>query len=265
MLNRFLLVALVLTLSCLTFGQQNLNQEAGGVPAPNTATCAATFTSGTGHNLTSFCVTVNGNIVQFSRGGDEYIQVGAIIEGYGICDRTSLIRYFDWADRDSGNWLAASFSSTSTKAISTRVSSDGIWQIKNTITKKPANAMGPGSATVQMQIKNLTGANREIFLFRDADVDFLRGATADVINDFFYTGDTVANVERGFKTGLSLTNNTFTFDDLAFARDSVPPPDPCGTSSAPQPFFGDGSVATFHHITVPKLSTKTVTVTYKPI
>jgi hypothetical protein len=86
-----------------------------------------------------------------------------------------------------------------------------------------------------------------------------------VNNDFFYTGDTAANVERGFKTGLSLTNNTSTFTYLVFARDAVSPPDPCGTSSAPQPFFGDGSIATFHSITVPKLSTKTVTVTYKPI
>lgn len=262
---RSLLIAVVLTLSSFALAQQRYaNQETAG-EAPDTAACAATFTSGTGHNLTSFCVTVNGNIVQFSRGGDEYIRIGAIIEGYGICDRTSLIRYFDWADSDSGNWLAASFSTTSTKAISTRVSSDGIWQVKNTITKKPANAMGPGSATVQMQIKNLTGADREIFLFRDADADFSRGGAADVINDFFQTGDTAANVERGFKTGLSLTNNTFTFPYLAFARDAVSPPDPCGTNSAPQPFFGDGSIATFHHITVPKLSTKTVTVTYKPI
>jgi len=33
-----------------------------------------------------------------------------------------------------GNWQAATFTSTATKAISTRKTSDGIWQIKNTIT-----------------------------------------------------------------------------------------------------------------------------------
>jgi len=209
---------------------------------------------------------VNGNIVQFSRGGDEYIRVLVVSEGYGICDENSGIRYTDYASSDSGNWQAAVLSSTPTKAISTRLSSDGIWQIKNTITKVAANTAGPGSAKVSMAVKNMTGVSRTILLARFADLDFSRGGTDDDQNDFDFTLDTAYGLEPGFKSGLGLTNNTFSFAYDAFTQPTFNGPDPCGPFNvAPQPFFGDGSVVQLYGITVPALATKTVNMTYKPI
>src|SRR5215470_3330019 len=142
MLKGILTTVAALTLSSLAFGQHMSQREAAAArkEAPDTTACAATFTSGSGHNLTQYCVTVNGNITQFSRGGDEYINVLVVTEGYGVCDENSGVRYNDFASVNSGNWGGAAFSSTASKAISTRTSSDGIWTITNTITKVAANA-----------------------------------------------------------------------------------------------------------------------------
>lgn len=218
MLKRILTTVVAITLSSLAVAQNMSQREAAAArkDAPDTTTCAATFTSGSGHNLTKYCVTVNGNITQFSRDSDEFINVLVVTEGYGICDINSGIRYTDYASTASANWLAASFSSTATKAISTRSTSDGIWQITNTITKVAANASGAGSAKVAMKVKNLTGVNRTILLARFADSDWQRGSTVDDQNDFDFTIDYAAGLEPGFKSGLSLTNNTFTFSYDAF-------------------------------------------------
>jgi hypothetical protein len=268
MSNRPLLIAVVLILSSFALAQRSANQQKGsGGDATDTQTCAATFTSGSGHNATSYCVTVNGNIVQFSRDGDEYLSVGGFADGYGICDATAGgVVYYDYAFLDTGNWGAASFSSTATKAISIRTTSDGLWQITNTITKVAANGSGPGSAKVAMKIRNLTGINRTILFLRWTDVDFKRSGVSDFNNDFDYTIDTGIGLEPGFASGLSVTNNTFTFSYDAFAQPSAVAPNPCGPFNvAGQPFFGDGSVVQLYSLTVPKLATKTINVTYKPI
>lgn len=268
MLNRILSIIAVLTLSCFALAQQNSGQQSAVAPGPNsTTTCAVTFTSGSGHNATQYCVTVNGNVIQFSRGGDEYIQVGGPGEGYGICDLTSNIAYYDYGFNESGNWLPSTLTTTLTQAISTRLTSDGIWQITNTITKVAANATGPGAAKVSMKIKNLTGVNRSVYVVRQADVDFLRNGVSDFTNDFDYTIDTVSGLEPGFKTGLSLTTNTFSFAYDAFAQNVPGGPNPCNpaVNLAAQPFVGDGSVVQLYVLTVPKLGTKTITMTYKPI
>jgi hypothetical protein len=268
MSKRFLTLVATLALSSMALAQHMSQREAAAARknAPDTTVCAATFTSGSGHNLTQYCVTANGNITQFSRGGDEYINVLVVTEGYGICDLNSGIRYTDYASSNSGNWQAAAFSSTASKAISTRTTSDGIWQITNTITKVAANASGPGSAKVSMKIKNLTGINRTILLARFADSDFQEGSTVDDQNDFDFTIDYAAGLEPGFKSGLSLTNGTFTFPYDAFTQNTFTGPDPCGPFNvSSQPFFGDGGLVQLYSITVPKLATKTVNMTYKPI
>jgi hypothetical protein len=269
MLNRNLILTAVLTVSSLALAQQNSKQGTRNMTAsPNaTTTCAATFTSGTGVNATQFCVTKNGNITQFSRGGTEYIQVNDVSEGYGICDGTTSTRYFDYAANDSGNLGAATFSSTASKAVSTRTTSDGIWQITNTITKVNANGSGPGAAKVSMQIKNLTNSTRTIALTRMADMDFLAsGGTPDTNNDFDFTVDTAYGLEPNFNSGLSLTNNTFSnIFASAFTLNSSVGPDPCNLSAAPQPFVGDGSIAMFYEVRVPKNATKTFNMTYKPM
>jgi hypothetical protein len=210
---------------------------------------------------------VNGNIVQFSRGGDEYISVGGFAEGYGICDLTVAggTQYYDYAYTDSGNWLASTFSTTATKAISTRTTSDGIWQLTTTVTKVAANASDPGSAKLGTKIKNLSGINRDIIFIRWVDIDFMRGGVTDFNNDFDFTLDTVTGLKAGFKSGLSSTNNTFTFSYDALVTDAAGP-NPCGPYNTPvQPFVGDGAAAQVYLLTVPKLGTQTINITYKPI
>ena len=266
-MNRIMTALAILTLSTFALAQKvSQHQAYASKEAPATATCAATFTSGSGHNLTQYCVTVNGNITQFSRGGDEYIAVEVVSEGYGVCDTTTSTRYSDYASSDTGNWLSPTFSFTPTQAVSTRVTSDGIWQIKNTITKVPASGADAGSAKVSMQIKNLTGIARTIELVRFADTDWARGTTIDDKNDFDFTLDTAFGLETGFASGLGLTNNTFVFPYDAFAQNTFGGPDPCGPFNvATQPFHGDGGLVQLYVITVPKLGSKTVNVTYKPI
>jgi hypothetical protein len=78
-----------------------------GVSADVTDTCTYTFTSGSGTTFLKFCVTVNGNIVQFQSpaGVEQIFQGGTGLEGYGICDATNAnTQYYDYADMASGNW-----------------------------------------------------------------------------------------------------------------------------------------------------------------
>lgn len=264
MLHRSLILTAVLTVSSFALAQQDSRQgpQAATVSPNATTTCAATFTSGTGHNTTQYCVTKNGNITQFSRNGDEYLQVGDVSEGYGICDGNT--RYFDYAFNDSGNLGPATFTSTATKAVSIRTTSDGIWQITNTVTKVAANGSGPGSAKVSMKFTNLTNVERDLAVVRMADVDFLSGGGPDVNNDFDFTPDTAFGLASGFRSGLSVTNNTFV-EATAFTQNFSVGPDPCNLGAAPQPFVGDGSIAMFYALRVRKGGAATVNLTYKPI
>ena len=100
--------------------------------AQATSTCAYTFTSGTNNAFLQYCVTVNGNIAQlatpFAR---EHIAVGTIGEGYAVCDVTTGVGYFDYADfGDSGNWGPAKVVSTEDSSIRiVRSTSDGVWTL----------------------------------------------------------------------------------------------------------------------------------------
>jgi hypothetical protein len=123
----------------------------------------------------------------------------------------------------------------------------------------------PASAKVSMAIKNLTGVDRTILFTRFADTDFSRGGADDDQNDFDFTIDTAMGLEPSFRTGLSLTNNNFTFAYEAFTQPTFTGPDPCGPFNvATQPFFGDGSLVQLYQVVVPKLATKTINLTYKP-
>jgi hypothetical protein len=270
-LNRSVILSVVLAISSLALAQQQSQQgtwAATGSPFATTD-CAEIFTSGTGHNTTQFCVTANGNITQFSRGGDEYIRVGGFSEGYGICDADTFTSYFDYASTDSANLGPATFTSTASQAVSTRTTGDGVWEITNTITKIAASKSGPGAAKVSMKIKNLSSVTRGLTLVRVADVDFLSNGAEDLNNDFNFTSDRAYGLEPGFRSGLSLTNNSFISNAEIFAFTLNVPIglDPCHvfTSLAPQPFFGDGSIAIVYALGIPKGVTRTFNLTYQPI
>jgi hypothetical protein len=261
----------VLALSSLALAQHQKQPSVPSAPiSPDaTTTCKASFLSGSGLNQTAFCITVNGNIPQFSVAGLEMIQNGQVGEGYGICDTTSNVGYFDYAYTDSGNWLSPTFTQNGNTVTITRKTSDGIWQLKQVITAIGATATGPGSVKVSMALKNLSGVDRNVILLRFADVD------ADGINstnDFDFTSQTAwgTNPEGFFSgRGLSITNATFNsaITEGSFTLAGFDGPDPCnpGANGAPQPFHGDGAIVQLRLFNAVHGTTTTVVSTYKPI
>ena len=266
MLKKLPLVVAVWTLSAVAFAQRI--QEQAAADAPDTQACSFVYTSGSANTFTRYCLTVNGNVVQFdSPEGFEFINVGTIGEGYAICDFDGGPKtYFDYAFADSGNWLATSVSApNATTRKFVRTTSDGIWQLTQTIKQIKANAKGPGSISITMAVKNLTAAPRDIVILRYADVD----ANGDVADDEFdFTLNSAFGSEPGPTFGLGLTNNTFNLKHDAFTQSVPDPPDACHPSlkSNSGPFVGDGSIGHFWSaFPVAPGETKTVAMTYKPI
>jgi len=264
MLTKSALFVFFVALSSFALAQQTTQEQPQAEREPFVVNPPC-FSSGSGHNATQFCLTFNGNITQFSRGGQEMIKVGVVQEGYGFCDSfpSTPVAYFDYAARDSGNWSDITIIESENPFTVTRTTSDGIWQLQQVITNIPASASGPASAKVSMSLTNLSGVARSVVLLRYADVD----ADSKVINDFDYTNDTAFGLAAGPEGGLSLTNNTFTFKNLAFAQNTFDGPDPCNPRAkiAAQPFVGDGSIVQLWSFSVPQGSTKTVVSTYEPI
>ena len=269
MLKTITLFMVVLTLSSVVLAQQkNQQTPPDRVALDATTTCNVTFASGTGINATQFCVTANGNIAQFSVGGEEMIAVGATEEGYGICDTGPGVSYFDYADSDSGNWGPSTFSHVGNVVTVTRSTLDGIWKLKQIITNVPATKAGPGSARVSMTLTNLSTDVRNAVVLRHANVD----ANSVITNDFDFTAETAYGLLPGFLTGnlgLGSTNNTFNpaIFQVAYTQNVNFGPDPCKptTNLAPQPFVGDGSIEQGYEFNVGKKGVQTVTLTYKPI
>jgi hypothetical protein len=239
-----------------------------GVLSAAATSCSWTFSSGSGHNATQYCVTGNGNITQFSRAGLEYINAGAVEEGYGICDFSSSAAYYDYADTDSGNWGPTSVVSvTATTVVLRRTTSDGIWRLTQTITKGAASGTSPGSAAVTMALKNNSGVARSVWLLRHADVD-ANGTPSD--DHFDYTIDTAMGLQPSFGGGLSAINQTFSFSYDAYVQSVYSGPAPCSAFAnyfvnSAAGFVGDGSIDQLWSISVPAFATKTVKMTYKPI
>jgi hypothetical protein len=155
--------------------QQQTTQVTGDNPQATT-TCAYTFTSGSGFDYLQYCVTVNGNIVEFqSPQGIESMQASPTTgEGYGVCDMTNNnTAYYDWAGSDSGNWGAPTLvKQTATEVVIARTTSDGLWTLTQTITQ---NAGQQPFARVQMQIKNNSNTSKQVLLMRWAAVGALNG------------------------------------------------------------------------------------------
>src|SRR5215471_358291 len=146
--------------------------DVNGAASPlSTESCAYNFSvAGAQNSFLKYCVTVNGNIVSFnSPNGNDQIAQGGFAEGYGICDFSTGISYFDYAYTESGNWNSPVLVALTTGMVKiARTTSDGAWTLTQTITK----TAGPSpSAKVTMAIKNNSGAQKEFYLLRYADVD----------------------------------------------------------------------------------------------
>lgn len=267
--NNLKLVVALLLLSSWALAQRG--EQAASMPSSGpdaTTACDFSFSSGSGANLTKFCVTENGNIAQLSVAGNEMIAVGQIGEGYGICDDSTFVGYFDYAYADSGNWQPSTASLSGKVVTVTRQTSDGLWKLKQTITSVLATASSPGSVKVAMALENLSGTNRNAFIIRFADVD----ADGHKTSNFDFTSQTALAIspEGPFAgRGLSLTNDTFNsgITQTAFTLNTFNGPNPCnsGANISSQPFVGDGSSVMFWAYTAGAHKTTTLTSTYKPI
>jgi hypothetical protein len=265
MLKRSTLCLAVFTFSMLAFSQQASPQPAA-TGAPDTTTCSFTYSSGPLATFTRYCLSVNGNIVQFdSPSGFEFINNGNLMEGYAICDVNPNVAYYDYASIDSANWGATVVTApNATTRQFVRTTSDGLWQLTQTIKQIIANASGPGSVKITMALKNLSTISRNVTLLRIANVNAGPVATND---QFVSSFNSAFGQEPGASWGLGLTTNTFNFAHNGVVLTVPTGPDPCHyvTHISNAAFVGDGSIGQVYAITVPAGATKTVNMTYKPI
>jgi hypothetical protein len=228
-----------------------------------TTTCQATYSSGTFHWATEFCVTVNGNIPLFYLDNQPLFNTtpSLDLEGYGICDVTASKSYYDWAAVDSGGWNASKFVQSGNTITVTRTTSDGNWQLTQTIVNVPATATATGSANVTMKLKNLTTTNRSVNLMRFANVD---AANLPSTNDF-NASEITSLGQFPFGVGLMLTNHTGN-NGSAFVLNVGAGPDPCAPYATYQPtlpFVGDGSLILLWTKTINHGATFTASSSYR--
>ena len=265
------LVAAVLALSTLAFGQEPA-LNAGDASLPPSATCSFSYFSGQATTtFTRYCLGPNGNIVQLdSPSGNEFLNKGNLLEGYGLCDFTPNISYYDYASVDSGNWGPTTVTTpNATTKVFVRTTTDGLFKLTQTITQIKGSASSAGSIKVTMAVKNLSGiAKNNLTLLRYANVD---AGSNPLNNEFVSSANSSFGQEPG-RWGLGLTTNTFTFANNGVVFDYEPseiitPPNPCHyvTFVNPFAFVGEGAIGHVYNISIPKGATKTVTMTYKPI
>jgi hypothetical protein len=231
-----------------------------------TSACAYNFTSGAGDTFVKYCVTVNGNITQLETPqGHEHIAVGAFGEGYNVCDESShpSVGYFDYADfGDSGTWGAPTLvNQTATVVKITRISTDGIWTLTQTIT----DVASTGTVNIAMTLKNNSTIDRFASLIRYADVD----ADGTFLNSFDETPRTAFGwrpsafgIDNG---GLQIVNVGTT----AFMHAAVSHPSPVGPTCTQPADVGtetqvDGSIVMIYFLgTIPHGKSVNVTTAYK--
>jgi hypothetical protein len=223
-----------------------------------TTTCSFTFTSGSGNKFLKYCVTKNGNIVQFqSPLGTEFIATAPAGEGYAFCNFDTSTPYFDYAGYgDSGNWKAATTVSSSSTAVTIRRgTADGIFTLTQTITQNAGQAL----AQVSMTLKNNTTTSRHVGLLRFVDVDANKIAS----NSFDSTSRTALGyTEQG--VGLQLQFVSGAFLNGAFVQDIPGGPDSCQIfTHVVSPFIGDGSMFIQYDMQLGSMASKSVAVTYK--
>ena len=267
-MKKVMLAVTVLALCSASFaGSPNVSNANASSSAQATSTCAFTFTSGVNNTFLQYCVTANGNIAQlatpFAR---EHIAVGTIGEGYAICDVTTSVGYFDYADfGDSGNWEPAKVVSKEDSSIRiVRSTSDGVWTLTQTITQLAASQ----AVRVTMALKNNTNTSRLAALMRYADVDV--SGTSD--NNF----DATLTSAFGWNSfgapnppfGLMVQNvgNPVGLSAIPFIQNQGAGPTPCvpGSHAVFGPITGtDGSIVMSYEGTIPRNRTRTASMNYK--
>jgi hypothetical protein len=286
MFRTFVLIFALLALMAIpVWAQQSkpltLHQKAQieSVSPDATITCTYQFTSGSGNTYLQFCVTVNGNIVEFqSPSGVEQLapQSAYPYEGYGLCDLSgsSNIGYYDYAYGDSGNWNApTTLSHTSTAVKIARTTSDGLWTLTQTI------SMVAGTnpyAKIVMALKNNSAITRHAFLLRYANAIPDNGPATSYAENYDGTWESAWGVcpmnvcTNGGPYGLMLqelgnpTPASISWARGGFAIDTMQGPDPCnfGTNYVGTITNGLGSIVYNYNINLNKQQTGTFTERY---
>lgn len=260
-----MLCAALLALSSLGLAQAVTQQQGMKAVASDSTTCAYTFSSGSGKTFTQYCLSANGNIVQFSSpAGFEFINAASVGEGYSICDYLSPAPYYDYAS-EAGGWSSTTVTSPNANARKfVRTTDDGVWQLTQTITQIKATSSSVGSVKVVMALKNLSNVERVVGLLRYTNVEANATGTDDV---FYATRNFTFGTEPGLGYGLGLTTNTFGFANAGFTQKVPGGPNPCDLTAhtSYKPFTGNGSIGMYYSTTIPAGATRTVKMTYKPL
>jgi hypothetical protein len=242
----------------------------------DTYTCAYTFiAAGSNNSYMEFCVTANGNIVSLqSPDGVEYIYLGSVGEGYGICDFTSSDNYYDWAEGGiSTNWnTPVVMSSSATSVKLERTTSDGIWTLTQTIAKE--TAVLP-SAKVTMALKNNSATTRSVYLLRWADVDpypasggFSESADSTInsawgYTDYDYIGDNYAGYGLMIQN-IGIPTGTAGYSWGGFDLNTSAPPSPCSPTSSYYGYQANSDIAIemLYYMEIASHKTATVNLRY---
>jgi len=257
-------------------GTASINVKSDAL-TPATAACSYSFTvPGKLNSFLSFCVTANGNIASLqSPSGFDYIAQGGVGEGYGVCDISTGISYYDWAYVDSGTWGAPVLLSNSATAVKiARTTTDGLWTLTQTIAKQ--TGVQP-YAKITMALKNNSGITKDAYLVRYADVDPANGPFTDT--NFLESFDS----SQYSAWGYAALNNSLGENSLGLMLEEIGQPNvPYGfegiaqnTSGAPNPcsptanYAGyqasvDGSVELFWILQLGAQKTGTVNAKYEP-
>ena len=231
--------------------------------------CAYQFSSGSGRTFTQYCLTENGNIVQFSNPGNiQFFSnsnvTSTVSEGYGLCDFNAPEPYFDYASNSRG-WGSTVASRLDAKTMEfVRKTQDGQWELTQKLTQVDASPTSPGSLQVFMTLRNLSGEERNVILVRHANVNVNRTNTDD---RFYATRNFAYGAEPGLSFGLGLTTNTFDFNAGGLTQNVPFGPNPCAPTENANfdQFAGDGSIGMVYSMTIPAGTSQTVQMTYKPL
>jgi hypothetical protein len=256
-----------------TAGKARKELESDGVSPDATEVCTYTFTSGSGATYLQFCVTVNGNIVEFqSPAGVEQIDSeDEPYEGYGFCDGVTNVGYYDYAYGDSGTWAPpTTVSQTATEVKIERTTSDGLWTLTQTIT----SVAGTNPyAKVVMALKNNSTTTRAVALLRYANPVPDNGGLSEYYDgsqDSAWGYTPIDTASGAGPYGLMIQNvgnptpTAALFGREGFAQDTYNGPAPCnyGANMKSPVLNGNGSTVYLYIFTLDKNQTATVTDRY---
>lgn len=240
-----------------------LPTRAQRVPTPATLACSYFFISGNNNTYLNYCVTANGNIAQLQTPlGENYFSMG---EGYGLCNESPAVEYYDYAYEDSGNWNSATLvSQTATSVQIARTTNDGNWTLTQTITQVAATS----SIKIAMKLKNNTSTSRVAYLIRYSALSPRGGGQlyfSATQNSSFTWWAQVGQPGQLFGLMLQTVGTPPSSYSNGFAQNTFDGPNACAFAfnSPGGAFQGVGSSLMAYVVSVPANKSKTFTVSYK--